>query len=301
MDKLNCMKVFCCVVKEGSFTAAAKQLSTSKVLASRAVTQLESELGIRLLQRTTRKMSLTEDGAAYFERCLVLLEEFDDLDSAIKDSASTVKGKLRVSLPTEYFTTVHVLPFLIKFAQQYPALQLDIVMADRHVDVVEEGFDVALRMGVLEDSTLVGKKLANMELVLCASRSYLQNHSAIYSPEDVNQHSFIFDSNYRGGQRLTLNKQQQKSTISIKNRISVNNAVLTCEFIKQGLGIGLTPDFMIQQSVKSGEIIRLLPEWKISEGGIYVVYSHRKHLSAKVTSFVSSITSYFKQHYHSNC
>lgn len=297
MDKLNCMKMFCTVVKTGGFTAAAKQAQSSKVLVSRAVSTLENDLGIRLLQRTTRKMSLTEDGRAYFERCQALIEEFDDLDNSVKDSSKNVQGRLRLSLPTEQFTLKHLLPFITDYAKKYPELDLDIMLVDRHVDIVDEGIDVAIRIGTLSDSTLIAKKLGTMSLLLCASKTYCQQHAEITSPKDIPSHSFILDTNYRGGQRMTLQNKNENLDITFKNKIAVNNAFICREFIKQGMGIGLCPDFMIADDLKKGELIQLLPAWEISQGGIYAVYSHRKHLTAKVSSFVNEISDYFQRSY----
>lgn len=299
MDKLSCMKTFCQVVKSGNFSLAAKKLNVSKVMVSRSVGYLEAELGIRLFQRTTRKMSLTDDGNAYYQRCQSLIDEFNELDILMKDNAQTVKGTLRIAVPSEAFTSLHLLPFFRQLLIDFPELSLDINMSDRLVDIVEEGFDAAIRIGELSDSSLIAKKIASVELVLCASQQYLaqlttQNIS-ITHPHDVIAHPFILDSNYRHGKQLNFTHQSDSLTVTVNSTICVNSAVATCDFINNGMGIGITPDFMIKDNPN---IVKLLPNWKISQGGIYVVYSSRKHLSAKVKCLVSEVSQYFANNFH---
>lgn len=297
MDKLTCMKTFCQVVKEGNFSSAARKLNLSKVMVSRSISYLEDYLGTRLFQRTTRKMSLTDNGSAYYERCQVLIDEFDALDATMKDSAQSIKGKLRVAVPSEAFTALYLLPFFKNLNDKYPDVTLDIDMSDRHIDLIEEGFDVAVRIGELADSSLIAKKIANVELILCASSSYvnkLKNEdNMITLPQDMLKHAFILDSNYRNGQQIKLNKQNKTTSIKVNSHITVNSAVATSQFIKYGMGIGIVPDFMVKEDIKNQHIVRLIPDWNISKGGIYVVYGNRKHLSEKIRCFVREITHHF--------
>ena len=295
MDKLSHMRTFCAVVKEGGFSAAARQLDVSKVMVSRAIAQLEEDLGIRLLQRTTRKMSPTDDGMAYFERCLALLEEFDELDQSIKESGSEPRGRLRLSVPSEAFTSKHLIPFLVEFSKRHPKLVLDIMLSDRYVNIVDEGFDAAIRIGQLEDSSLIARKLADMKMLLCASKDYIESAKPIAEPEDLNAHEFVMDTNFRSGKSIKLRKQSLQVTVKPKANILINSAAATAIFLKQGLGIGICPSFMIESELASGELTQILPDWHISDGGIYLIYSHRKHLSAKISTLVSELIAHFAQ------
>ncbi|MEW6990839.1 LysR substrate-binding domain-containing protein [Colwelliaceae bacterium 6441] len=300
MDKLSCMNIFCRVVKEGGFSAAARKLDISKVMVSRSVSRLEQELGVRLLQRTTRKMSLTNDGKAYFERCHVLLDELMSLDSAIKDNDQNIKGTLRLAVPSEAFTQQHLLPFLSRFSLVYPQLAVEIDMSDRLVDIVEEGIDVAVRIGELEDSSLIAKKLADTQLTLCASTDYAEKmteqNSVITHPSDIEKHPFVLDSNYRNKQQIQFTKANESIIVEANRCITVNSAVATCHFIEQNLGIGIVPDFMMKGENRS-TLVRLLPDWQLGGGGVYAVYSSRKHLSAKVKCFIQALSEYFQHDY----
>ena len=285
MDKLNCMQAYCAVVKEGGFSAAARKLGISKVVVSRAVSALESELGIRLLHRTTRQMSTTAEGQAYYERCWPLLEEFQLLDDAIKFDHANAKGKLRLAVPSEAFSQQYLTPVWVKFAQAYPDIELDIMMTDRYIDIVEEGYDAAIRIGRLQDSSLIAKKIADMQLVLCASPDYLKQHPTISHPEQLSEHQLVVDSNFRGGQSWSFSKDDEEVSVRATGKIRVNSTLAVSSFIQSGFGIGTCLSLLVADKIKSGELVRLLPEWTLMQGGVYIVYSHRKHLSNKVQVF----------------
>lgn len=294
MDKVTCMRAFCEVVKEGGFSAAGRKLNVSKVLVSRYVAALEAELGVRLLQRTTRKMSTTDLGQAYFERCLAILDDFEELEESIKDSHRDAAGTLRLSVPSESFTHQHLTEFLCQFAKRYPQIKLDVLLVDRFVDIVGEGFDVAIRGGKLNDSSLIARKLAPLEMLICATPAYLDQSTLINEPEDLAGHSLIVDSNYRHGQNWQFSRGEQSKLYKAQSRIRVNSAKITAEFIKQDLGIGLCPSFMVAEELANGKLVRVLPEWEIMKGGIYAIYSHRKHLSARVNLLVNELVEYFE-------
>jgi len=271
-------------------------------MVSRSIGYLEEDLGTRLLQRTTRKMSMTDDGKSYYERCQALIDELDALDMAMKDNAQSIKGKLRIAAPSEAFTSLHLLPFFRKLIENFPEVSLDINMSDRHIDIVEEGFDVAIRIGELADSSLIAKKIANVETILCASSDYVNRpiteNAVISHPHDIMNHSFILDSNYRNGHQINFTKNGNSISVKVDSRISVNSAIATRNLINHNIGIGITPDFMMKDDIKAKHIVRLLPDWKINQGGIYVMYSNRKHLSAKVKCFVSEVSQHFSKHFN---
>lgn len=295
MDKLNCMQAFCEVVKAGSFSAGANNLNVSKVLISRYVAQLEENLGVRLLQRTTRKMSLTDEGSEYYHRCQTLLNEFNELETSTKDKYQGVHGKLRISVPSQEFTCAHLIPFISLYAQQYPDVTLDINLADRYIDIVEEGYDLAIRIGKLEDSSLIAKKLSNAELILCTSPNYLKSIDDVNHPNELQKKQLIVDTNYRGGKSWKFQNQTQECIIQPNGHIKLNSSMAVKRYLIMGSGIGICPSFSVEKELQSGELVRLLPQWTLMNLGIYALFSHRNHLSPKVRTFINAISEYFTQ------
>ena len=295
MDKVTCMTAFCEVVKEGGFSAAARKMNSSKVLVSRYISALEADLGVRLLNRTTRKMSTTDVGQAYFERCVTLLEDFQELDDAVKVHQREVTGKLKISVPSEAFTNKHLTPFFSQFIEEHPNIELDINLADRYIDIVDEGYDLAVRVGKLGDSSLIARKLADMRLLICASIDYLNQHKRILEPKDLVDHRLVVDSNYRGGQKWTFQKGGEQISIKAQGNLRVNSSAVATHILKQGLGVGLCPSFMVEEELKSGQLLEVLPDWEVSRGGIYALYSHRKHLSAKVKVILDALSEHFEE------
>ena len=295
MDKLACMRAFCHVVKEGTFSAAAKKINSSKVLVSRHVAALEQDLGVCLLRRTTRKMSLTDEGKAYFERCLRLLDDFDELESSVKNRHQNVEGHLRISVPSEAFICLHLVPFISRFVKEYPNLTLDIFSSDRYIDIVEEGFDAAIRIGQLSDSSLIARWLADIEMIICSTPGYLaQNQSNLLDiPQHLEQHKLVVDTNYRGAPSWKFKREEEVISIQPKGIISVNSAQAVKQFLLEDIGVGLCPSFMVDDGLADGSLVRVLSDWEISSGGIYVVYTHRNHLSSKVVTFVNALAEYF--------
>jgi DNA-binding transcriptional LysR family regulator len=294
MDKLRCRQIYCHVVKEGNFSTVAKKLQLSKVMVSRAVSQLEEELGIRLLYRTTRKMSPTEEGLLYFERCQILLDDFNALDELVQGKHLTAKGRIRLAIPSEAFSINNLLSPIFSFMHDYPDVEFDIHSGDRYVDIVDDGFDVAIRIGDLEDSSHIARKLDNMNLVICASPEYLNKHKPIKNPSDLKSHSLLVDTVYRSGRSWVFNKGNDSITIKTNSHFKVNSPLIICEAIENGLGVGMCPSFVIQDKIKSGELVSVLDDWELMSGGVYAIYSHRLHLSTKVSLFVEHLIQHFK-------
>ncbi|MDO3387807.1 LysR family transcriptional regulator [Gilvimarinus sp. SDUM040013] len=289
MDKLACMRAFCAVVQQGNFTKAAARLNTSKVLVSRNVSQLESHLGVRLLQRTTRQVTLTNDGRAYYERCLPLLEELDDLNLSVSEHNGTISGRLRLSLPSADFSESYVLPALVELAKRYPNISLDMEMSDRQVDLVAEGFDAAVRIGQLEDSSLVARKLSSMNIIVCATPKSLSQWPPITTPQDLANLPWVIDANYRRGRNVEFQRAEQKVQISAEGQFRINSARAVKTMLLQTPGIGLMPDFVARDSLASGELVQVLSDWQLGSAGIYLVYSHRRHLSPKLQKLYDAL------------
>lgn len=294
MDKLNCMQAFCCVVEEGGFSAAGRKMGVSKVLISRYVAALEDDLNIRLLHRTTRKMSVTSDGRMYHEQCVRLLKDYHSLDDFIKGRHKSAQGRFKIAVPSESFTEHYLMPAFTQFLKQHPKVNLEIDISDQYKDIVGEGFDLAIRIGELDDSTLIAKKVADTKLLLCASTAYLEQYPPIEAPEALAEHTIIADSNFRNTQHWKLTRQAETFDMKTDHRVSVNSSLIVASCLKNELGIGICPYFMVHDEIAKGKLVPVLPDWDLKSCGMYAVYSHRKHLSPKVNLFVKILTEYFQ-------
>ncbi len=295
MDKLACMKAFTAVADAGGFSKAARRSTQTKALLSKYVAQLEGSLNVRLFNRTTRKVSLTEVGRAYYAGCIPLLEELDELEAVTQDIHTTPSGELNISAPTS-FSELHLMPLVSHFTGQYPDVRINIVLTDRIVDIVEEGFDLALRIGILTDSSLIARKLSTIHTVACATPEYLQKHGQPACPEDLLEHSCIIDTNYKSGLSWKFECNGNIESINIQGRHSINSAIAVKELALAHNGVALCPTFVAGESIKAKKLKVILSEYKIEEFGLYAVYSHRRHLSTKVKLFMASLQEYFSEY-----
>lgn len=292
MDILTGMRTFGAVVSTGSFTAAAQRLGISKALASKYLGQLEEHLGVRLLNRTTRKLNVTEVGQAYYQRCRQLLDEFDELEAAIKDQQDAPQGRLVIAAPTtfgEMYLTRAVADYLI----EQPGVSVDLILADRYVNIVDEGFDLAVRIGNLADSSLIARRLAPARIVLCATAEYLNRAGTPDQPEDLESHSCIIDTNIPASDTWPFQQAGQHFTVKVSGRFHVNNALAAREMILSGQGIGLCPTYVVAEDLREGRLKGLLLEYKLYDFGFYAVYPHNRHLAAKVRTFVDFLVKRF--------
>ena len=281
MDKLNCLRAFVSVVESGGFSSAARRLGVSKALISKQIGQLETSLGVRLLNRTTRLVSPTSSGQAYFEQSRLILNELDELDSYLQTSNESLSGEIHISAPTTY-AELHLIPLISLYTQHNPEVKIKLDLTDRFVNLVEERIDLAIRIGDLEDSSLVSRRIGEIRMLLCAAPAYIEQHG---SPETVQQlahYNCIQDSNYPHGQRWQLQSLSDTQTVRIKDQIQVNNARASCDLTIAGHGIGYLPSFIAEEAIQSGKLTQLLPDYSSPPIGIYAVYLHRKHLSPKV-------------------
>lgn len=292
MNKLLCMTAFVNVVEAGGFSAAARKTGISTTLISRYVAQLEDNLGVLLLQRTTRKVTTTQIGSAYYQRCIPLLDEINELESMVKSIHINPRGKLVLSAPTS-FSEIHLMPVLTDFMTLYPQISIDLQLTDRLVDLVEEGTDIVLRIGNLADSSLIAKKVLPIKLVLCASKQYLDQAPALQTPKDLAAHRCIIDSNYKHGKRWFFHANSQTIEVDVNSTIKVNSVRAVKELLLQGTGIAICPRFAVDEDIKSGRLTELLSTYTMEELGLYAVYNDRRHLSAKVRLFIDFIIKQF--------
>lgn len=294
MDKLACMKAFTAVASAGGFSSAARKTSQTKALLSKYVAQLEASLNVRLFYRTTRQVSLTEVGKIYFNQCKPLIEELEALDTMVKNTHSIPKGELTISAPMS-FSELHLMPAISEFGKQYPDIIINMVLTDRLVNIVEEGFDLAIRIGVLADSNLIARRLTNIHSVVCASPDYLKENGEPLQPDDLLHHTCIVDSNYRYGKFWDFKYNDTVKNVEIKGRYIVNNAVAVKELALAGNGIALCPNFVAYQAIRDNRLNIVLPKYKINMLGLYAVYAHRRFVSKKLQLFIAFLERYFSK------
>lgn len=294
MDTIDGMRTFVTVVNAGSFTAAAERLDLSQALVSKYVGQLEARLGVRLLNRTTRRLSLTEVGRAYHERCMQLLESFDELEAAVQERHSTPRGHLRISAPLT-FGELYLTPLISEFLQREPGISVDLQLNDRFVDLLDEGVDVAIRMGKLEDSQLVARRLGRSRLVLCAAENYLARAGTPEHPRDLADHVCILDSNLRSFPHWPFHAAGEDFTVRVSGRFTVNSAQAARKMALAGQGVALCPDYVVGDDLGQGRLRALLGEFQAPAPGIYALYPHSRYLAAKVRAFVDFLVGRFAE------
>lgn len=293
MWDLSAMAVFARVVETESFTRAAAELGLSKSAVSKQVSRLEDRLGVRLLNRTTRRLSLSEAGAAYYEGCQRTLAEAAAAEQAVTRLAAAPRGVLRVNAPMS-FGVLHVGPALPAFLSACPELTLDLALNDRQVDLVEEGYDVAVRIGVLAESSLVVRRLAPSRLVLCAASGYLADHGRPAAPEELGGHDCLIYSYQAGGREWQFRGPDGLRRVKVSGRLRANNGDILMTAALNGRGIALLPSFIAGDALRAGRLERLLPAWRVAEeANVYAVYPASRNLSPKVRAFVDFLAARF--------
>jgi LysR family transcriptional regulator for bpeEF and oprC len=288
IDRLHAMRTFARVVELGSFTRAANSLSLPKASVSTIVANLEGELGVRLLNRTTRHVSVTLDGAAYYERVVRILAEIEDTEASLKSSSSAPRGRLRLDMPTVIARLV-VLPALPDFIARYPDIELMIGASDRPVDLLEEGVDCVIRGGAQADSTLVSRRLGEFRLLRCASPAYLDRAGRPDSVDALNQHRAIHYFASRTGKVWEFDYVDADGTpheIPMAHRLSFNDADVVYGACLAGMGIAHLPSILVQDALADGRLELVLPSFEPEPISTFVMYPQNRHLSAKVRVFV---------------
>ena len=293
MDALADIAVFVRVVERGSFTLAAGELELSRAVVSKYVSRLEERLGARLLHRTTRRLSLTEAGAALFEASRGALERIEEAEGAVAQLQSEPRGRLRVSAPMS-FGILHLGPALAEFARAYPRVSLDMRLDDRFVNLVEDGIDVAVRIGALTDSSLVARRLASTRTLACAAPSYLADHGEPETPEDLAAHDCLIYSYLSTANvwRFTA-PDGREIPVAVSGRFRINNGIVLAEAAAAGHGILLTPSFYVGPMLRDGRLKRILAGYRLPELGIHAVYPERAQVPPKVRAFVDFLAQRF--------
>lgn len=295
MDTLTRIRAFIDVVEAEGFSAAARKTGRSKALLSKYVRELEDELGALLLNRTTRQFSMTEAGHTYYRSATEILKEIDSLADLVRENNTDLKGKLKVTVPRT-FIDAEVGQSLIDFAKGHPDLSLEIVAEDRFVDLVEEGFDLAIRITRLDDSALIARKLSDFRIYACATPAFVEQHGPLVHPQDLSRLPFLVDTNSRSHNTVRfVDPEGSAVSVAVSGPIEVNSPLATLRAARAGLGVAMIPDFIAKPYIETGELVSLFDDYLPKDRGIYAVYPHRRYLPAKVRAFVDFLHAWFRQ------
>lgn len=292
MDRLDCDRMFVAVMETGSFAAAARRLGTSAGQASKMVARLETDLGVRLLNRTTRALAATEAGQAYHDRIRVVLDELAEIDAAIRSEAQSPRGRIRMTAPLS-FGTLQLAPALTDFARRYPDIALDVQFSDRVVSLVDEGFDLALRVGQPVDSSLIARRLCDIRLRIVAAPAYLAAAGAPEVPQDLARHACILDTNLRDPRLWPFRQNGTEIQVAVEGRLRFSNAEACLSAAETGLGITLLPDFVAARSLAAGRVQAVLGAFEAAPYGVFAMYPPGRHLAVKVRVLVDFLAQRF--------
>jgi DNA-binding transcriptional LysR family regulator len=284
------MHIFTHVAEASGFTAASTRLGLSRAAVSKHIAQLEAHLGGQLLQRTTRRVSLTEIGQAYYQRCKQILEDIDDAECLVTGLNSEPRGTLRLNVPMT-FGIKQIAPLMNRLISQFPQLSIDLSLNDRLVDVVDEGYDLVIRIAALKESNLVARRLAPSRHILCAAPGYLDQHGRPENADDLTRHPCLRYTYTSNSNEWRLLKDRVEHRVRIKGPLLVNNGDALCTAAEHGAGITLLPTFIAGDSIRNGKLEVVLPDYDCPELGIFAVYSSRRHQSAKVRALIDFLAS----------
>jgi DNA-binding transcriptional LysR family regulator len=286
LDRFTGMAVFVKVVESASFAAAARHFGMSPAMVSKHVQSMEERLGVRLLNRTTRRVSPTEVGQNYYEHCQRILAEMENADRAAGDLQTVPRGLLRVTAPVS-FSLRHIGPAIAEYLAAYPNVSIELSLDDPYVDLVEERFDLAIRVGRLADSSLTARKLCSVTMMLCAAPAYLQANGTPQTPDDLTKHNcLVYTYTTPQSAWRFFDRDGEEHVVRISGRFLANNGDALRAMALRGVGIILAPDFIVEEDVEAGHLIRLLPDYTTQETPVHAVYPHGRLMSAKTRTFI---------------
>jgi DNA-binding transcriptional LysR family regulator len=293
MDKLKGMETFVRIVEAGSIGKAADQLGFAKSVISRRLSELEKQLGVQLINRTTRSFGLTDAGQVCFEHAARVLDTVAEMDMAIGGQAGALKGTLRIATPMS-FGIHHLVPALDQFANLHPALKLHIDLSDRYIDLVESGIDMAIRIGELRDSSLRARVISKAHTVLVASPDYLAKHGTPARPQDLNRHTFL-EYEHPYGRTFSIKDEQGRDHAAIRqSRITANNGDFLNELAKRGHGLVVSPKFMCLDDLATGKLVALLTDCTLPDRNIYAVYPETRFIPQPARHLIDFLADYFE-------
>lgn len=291
MSQLEDMQIFVSAVEAQSFTAAADRLGLSKQFISRRIMALEERLGARLLIRTTRKLNVTDTGRGYYERALKIIDEVNETEQLVSRANTSPRGTLRISAPVT-FGTLHLGPAIARFMAQCPDVAIELDLSDRFVDIVGEGYDMAIRIGHLADSSLVARHIAPAQLVTCASPAYLKAHGKPKTPLDLKTHECLIYGHARNVE-WTFFEKGKPLRIPVKGRMRANNGELSCAAAIEGLGITLLPTFIVGEALRTKQLLTILDAYAPPPLNIYALYPQHRQSSLAIKAFADFLRSTF--------
>ncbi|MDR5827031.1 LysR family transcriptional regulator [Caballeronia sp. LP006] len=293
MDRLTGIEVFVATVDGGSFAAAARRFGLSPAMAGKYVSAIEAELNARLLHRTTRKLSLTEVGQHYYERCKRILEAYEEANREASDAQDTPRGVLRIAAPVT-FGAMHLGDVLAAYLEQHPHVTIEVSLNDRYVDLLEAGVDVAIRIGRLNDSGLVARRLAPCRMVICASPGYVERHGTPRNPDDLRQAPRLaFSEAVSVGDWTLADTKGRAHVIDGPCRMAANNTQMLLAAALAGAGIAYGPTFVFGEHIARGNLVALLPDYRTPELAIQAVYPSARHMPLKVRLLLDSLVAAF--------
>jgi DNA-binding transcriptional LysR family regulator len=288
MDQLLAIRTFVRIAEAGSFGKAADQLDIPRSTASKLIQDLEQMLGTRLIQRTTRQATVTPEGAAYYERALRLLVDLEDMDAEARRTRALPRGRLRVDIGSSHANSA-LIPALPAFQARYPDIELRLGVSDRAADMVGEGIDCVIRGGELAESSLIARKLCELEMVLCAHRSYIERHGMPAHPSELEgRHRLAAYFSSLTGRAFALRFERDGVTVDVqpKGNIAVNESTAHLNALLSGLGIGQTFRYQVRAQLERGEMVEVLPEWRLARHPLYAMYPQNRHMNAKARVFI---------------
>lgn len=298
MDQIQGMRIFVRVVEAGNFTRAADSLGLPKGTVTKQIQALESRLRVKLLNRTTRRVTVTPDGAAYFERTARLLNDFDDIEASMTNAQANPTGRLRIDVGSSMARLV-ILPALASFCDRYPDIQVDLGVSDRAVDLISDNVDCVIRGGELNDQSLVARRIANLPWVTVASPAYLKRYGVPQHPADIEKRHHVvgfFSGSTRRMFPEEFHRGDERFEIAGPYRVSVNDSTAHITAVLGGFGLSQTISYVAQPYIERGELVAILPEWTRPPLPVHVVYPPNRHLSAKVRAFVDWTAELFARH-----
>jgi len=292
MDRLEAMRAFAAVAQENSFTAGGRRLSRSTKLVSKQVAQLEAAFGVQLFNRTTRSVALTDPGRALLSRCLPILDQVDEIEAVLQERQTRLAGPIRITAPT-MFGSRHLPAALAGFLDAHDRVTVELRLSDHVVALVEEGFDLAIRIGTLRDSSLVARRLAAMPIVTCAAPRYLERHGRPSHPSALATHNCLVDDNRTDSGTWRFKSGPGEETVRVGGRFRANSPGAVAEMAIAGLGIGQCPEYVVREALADGRLVRLFADREPDQTGLFAVYPPNRHLTARVRGLIDHLATVF--------
>lgn len=292
MDRLDCMRTFIAVAARRSFTGGAKQLGMSTKLASKYVARLEETLGAQLLNRTTRSVTLTDTGQAYLERCTALIDQFEELEDVVQKRQKELAGPIRITAPTGLGSR-ELIEALSPFQQAHPDVRIELVLSDRHISILEDGVDLAIRFGTLKDSSLIARKLTDMATVVTASPAYIAAHGEPTEPAALATHNCLLLTSSPQPDLWTFTEAGKQVAVTVNGNFRANSPRAVAHMAACGLGIARSPHYTVHRFLENGDLRRLFKDKETTQIPLYAVYPPNRHLTARIYALIDHLSKAF--------